>query len=179
MTTNVVRSAELFATFHHGIIGQKRKYTGMDYIHHPQAVVNILKQYGIIDPYTLAVGWLHDTVEDTNATSEDVYRFFSFHIASSVFDLTDSFNGNRAQRKAEDRVRIAHGQDRSKLVKAADCLDNLSDIVDNDPKFAKVYVAEIKQLRDEAFPKGDNIHPIFEALDGQINEAMKELGLGR
>lgn len=176
---DVVRNAELFATFHHGIIDQKRKYTRVAYIAHPRAVVDILMHYGINDPSTLAVGWLHDTVEDTNATIMDVARYFSSIIASSVLDLTDSIGGNRAYRKAVDRERISRSHERSKLVKAADCLDNLSDIVANDPKFAKVYVGEVQQLRDEAFPKGDDIHPIFQALDRQLDAAIKELELGR
>ena len=61
------KRAKDFATRHHASIGHKRKYTGEDYIVHPTAVVELVR--GV--PHTAAMicaAWLHDTVEDTNAT---------------------------------------------------------------------------------------------------------------
>jgi len=66
--TDLELKAKAFATKCHEDIKQVRKYTGEPYINHPAAVVEIVRSV----PHTeamLCAAWLHDTVEDTNATT--------------------------------------------------------------------------------------------------------------
>lgn len=167
--------AQIFATAAHGAIGQVRKYTGEPYITHPAAVVKILDHHLCNTPIILAVAWLHDVVEDTKITITDIRENFGFTVASHVADLTDLTYtaGNRATRKAKDRARLAASAPITKLVKAADCIHNLSDILGHDPKFAKVYVSEIQALYDEALSTIE--HPIMDQLKALLATAKQEL----
>lgn len=171
---SIINTAKYFATYHHGIIDQRRKYTGVRYIMHPGAVVQILKNYGYTDYNILSVAWLHDTLEDTQATLEQLRAIFPAAVVRNVLALTDCLPivGNRATRKEIDRKRIAIASLEARIVKAADCIDNLSDIVMHDPKFAATYIREVSMLHTEAF--SDSI-PIFEALGRQLTQCKEEL----
>ncbi len=148
--------AKGFAEYHHGLIGQKRKYTGEPYINHPAAVVKIVESI----PHTkemIAAAWLHDTVEDTNATLEDVRDEFGIYVAELVEMLTDiskPSDGNRAYRKTIDRNHTASAYPDAKTIKLADLIDNTKSIVEHDSDFAKVYLAE-KVLLLEVLKDGD------------------------
>jgi (p)ppGpp synthase/HD superfamily hydrolase len=148
--------AKAFATKCHEDVKQVRKYTGEPYINHPAAVVEIVRSV----PHTeamLCAAWLHDTVEDTNATIGDIEREFGAEIAELVESLTDvskTTDGNRKIRKAIDREHIAKASPQAKTIKLADLIDNTKTIVAFDPEFAKVYLAE-KRLLLEVLGDGD------------------------
>jgi (p)ppGpp synthase/HD superfamily hydrolase len=148
--------ARLFATAAHAAIGQKRKYTGENYVNHPAAVAEIVRSV----PHTesmLAAAWLHDVVEDTAVTIDELRREFGPVVAMLVSDLTDvscPADGNRAARKAIDRPHTANAIPPSQTIKLADLIDNTRSIVQYDPDFAKVYLAE-KALLLEVLREGD------------------------
>lgn len=92
---------------------------------------------------------LHDTVEDTEVTLEDVELFFGADVRNIVYWLTDKSkpeDGNRATRKSIDREHIACAPGYAQTVKLADLIDNSSSIERYDPDFAKVYMKEKKLL---------------------------------
>lgn len=143
--------ARAFAAHHHGMIGQRRKYTGEPYIAHPGAVADRVRGIAGCIEAMLAAAWLHDTVEDTRATLADVRREFGDEVAALVEMLTDVSkpeDGNRAARRAIDRAHSAKASPEAKTIKLADLLDNLPRIFEHDPKFAKVYAAECALLLD-------------------------------
>jgi len=153
--TELVRRALAFATLAHG--DQKRKYTGEMYIVHPVEVMEIVKTVPH-DDAMLAAALLHDVVEDTDVTLEEIRSSFGDDVASLVDDLTDVSrpeDGNRKARKALDREHSARSSARAQTVKLADLISNSSDILENDPKFAKVFLAE-KELLLEVLTKGDS-----------------------
>lgn len=156
MTVCIVERAELFATERHEAINHVRKYTGLPYITHPRAVASIVATV----PHSkaqLAAAWLHDTVEDTETTIEEIESEFGIRVASYVDMLTDISkpeDGNRAQRKAIDRAHDARALPEVKTVRLADCIHNMSDVQNNDPEFAKVYMKE-KALLIEVLKDGD------------------------
>lgn len=175
MMNELVNKARLFAEFHHGIIGQKRKYTGEPYIRHPAGVVAILKEHNITDPTTIAAAWLHDTVEDTDARQSDIRRLFGDRVGEYVYYLTDEklTGGNRATRKALDRDRLERAPLAVRRIKAADCIHNTLDIVKHDPKFAKTYISEISMLASMAFRETDEA--IFISINKALERARQEL----
>ncbi len=124
--------------------GQVRKYTGEPYALHPKAVMEIVKKV----PHTeamLCAAWLHDTVEDTPCTLEDVRKMCGDEVAVLVEMLTDVSkpeDGNRTTRKAIDRAHTAKASPQAKTIKLADLIDNTRSITKHDPAFAKVYLAE-------------------------------------
>lgn len=151
---DIIKHAAQFASHHHSAVGQKRKYTNEDYIVHPAAVAAIVSSVSS-DPDVIAAAWLHDTIEDTKATYEDILHLFGLRIASLVMELTNPSkpeDGNRAARKAIDLAHIEKASPAAKTIKLADIYDNLSSIIERDPEFAKVYLKEkaamIKVLRE-------------------------------
>jgi (p)ppGpp synthase/HD superfamily hydrolase len=145
-----------FATAAH--TGQKRKYTGEDYIVHPIEVAEIVKTVAYT-PEMIAAALLHDVVEDTDASLEDILHRFGSAVADLVRDLTDVSqpeDGNRATRKALDRAHTAQASAAAKTIKLADLISNSRSIVEFDPKFAKVYLKE-KALLLDVLTEGDEI----------------------
>lgn len=139
-----------FATLAHGSVSQLRKYTGEDYIVHPIEVASIVKKYGG-DEIAIASAYLHDVVEDTDVTIDDVRFMFGDDVADVVDGLTDvsvPSDGNRKVRKAIDRKHSASASRTAQFVKLADIVSNSHDIRKHDPSFAKVYIEEMRLLLD-------------------------------
>ncbi len=154
MEQELVKRALAFATLAHG--DQKRKYTGVMYIVHPIEVMEIVKTVPH-DDAMLAAALLHDVVEDTDVTIEEIEESFGSDVASLVADLTDVSkpeDGNRKFRKAMDREHSAKSSARAQTVKLADLISNSADILENDPNFAKVFLAE-KELLLDVLTEGD------------------------
>lgn len=148
---NTILAAEAFATAAH--VNQKRKYTGEPYIVHPREVFFLLlnKPLTKISVEALAAAWLHDVVEDTPITIEEIERFFGKEIASLVGWVTDvskPSDGNRKKRKQLDLEHIVSAPAEAQDIKLADVIENTSSIVQYDPHFSKVYLKEKKDLLD-------------------------------
>jgi len=153
---DIEKKALDFATIAHA--GQKRKYTGEDYIVHPIEVAKIVKSVAHT-PQMVAAALLHDVVEDTDVSLEDISIKFGPDIADLVSDLTDVSkpeDGNRAARKALDRAHTARASAAAKTIKLADLISNSRSIVEFDPHFAKVYLKE-KALLLGVLTDGDQI----------------------
>jgi len=145
---DLVTQAKNYATGAHQRISHKRKYSNEPYQVHLKAVAEIVSSV-TDDPETIAAAWLHDTVEDTPATLQQIEKEFGANIAELVEDLTDvskPSDGNRAVRKAIDRRHLAQASARAKTVKLADLIDNCKDITRHDPRFAPVYLEEMSAL---------------------------------
>ena len=142
--------ARMYATAAHAAVGQKRKYSGKPYIVHPQAVMGILSKNGFHhDTELLAAAYLHDVVEDTAVTIDDIFREFGCDVGNLVAEVTDVSkpeDGNRATRKALDREHLTKASARGQTLKYADMLHNGKDIMANDPDFAIVYMNEMRVL---------------------------------
>lgn len=142
----LVSKALAYAAAAHGSIDHVRKYTGEPYIHHPIEVMEIVSSV----PHTedmLAAALLHDTIEDTSVTQEDINREFGPTIAKLVMELTDQCHeGNRAARKSAEAVRLSTVSRDAQTIKLADFISNTRSILRHDPGFAKVYLKEKAQV---------------------------------
>lgn len=133
---------------------QQRKYTGNPYADHLAEVAGIVAAVAErADPHVLvehqiAVAWLHDCVEDQAVTKLQLVTRFGIIVAKGVFDLSDLEEGNRAERKAAGRARLAAAPGWVQTVKCADLISNTSSIVMHDPKFAVTYLEEKRLLLD-------------------------------
>lgn len=146
---NLVEKARVFALAAHAAVKQVRKYTGEPYINHPAHVVQILQAHGVHQEEMLAAAWLHDVVEDTGVTIQDIEREFGLCVADMVAGLTDVSrpeHGNRAARKALDREWTASQSKACQTIKLADLISNTTSIRQYDPEFAKVYLVEKRLL---------------------------------
>ena len=104
------------------------------YINHPIALANVLvSEGGVTDVEVLAAALLHDTVEDTATTSEELQALFGARIARIVEEVTDDKALPKAERK---RLQVEHAAQLSpeaKLVKLADKICNLRDVAERPP----------------------------------------------
>lgn len=143
--------AERFAREAHESIDQRRKYTNDPYIVHPTAVAHLVAS--VTDSCEMiAAAYLHDVVEDTPVTLDDlVDAGFGRSIACLVDELTDVSkpeDGNREKRKAIDRAHTAKVSIRAKTIKLADLIDNSHTITLYDSGFAEIYMREKLLLLD-------------------------------
>ena len=164
--------AGVYAQAAHAAMGQKRKYTGECYFTHPKAVASIVSQVSDND-LMVAAAYLHDVVEDTNITINHIHTTFGISVAEMVSGLTDVSkleNGTRAIRKALDRDHTASQTPDTKTIKLADLIHNSYSIERYDPKFAKIYMDETRQLL-EVLKEGS---PILYNRASDIVEAYYE-----
>lgn len=104
------------------------------YINHPIALAAVLNREGAVsDPVVLAAAILHDTLEDTATTVEELRAEFGAKIAGIVAEVTDDKALKKEERK---RLQIEHAggiSSEAKLVKLADKICNIRDVADHPP----------------------------------------------
>ena len=105
------------------------------YINHPIALADVLvNEGGVSDVEVLCAALLHDTVEDTATTHEELAAAFGERIAGIVAEVTDDKALPKAERK---RLQIEHAAQLSpaaRLVKLADKICNLRDVAERPPR---------------------------------------------
>lgn len=176
---DLLDKAICFCRSAHCAVGQKRKYTGEDYYHHPEEVAMIVCD-ALKEDCTheiLAAALCHDLCEDTNITLDFIRFNLSEEVAVLVEMLTDVSkpeDGNRAQRKQIDREHIAKASPAAKTIKLADLISNSKSICEHDKDFAKVYIKE-KELLLEVLTEGDPT--LYAQAKNIVEKAKKELGI--
>lgn len=167
MTHANEKHALRFATKAHE--GQTRKYSEDPYIVHPMEVAEIVRSVQHTQEM-IAAALLHDTVEDTNVTLQDIKEKFGSKVAMLVAwlsDISTPFHGNRAARKELDRQHLALAPPEAKTIKLADLIDNAASIKENDTNFWKVYRVEATKLIDVL---GDGDAHLIRHLRSMIGE---------
>ena len=110
---------------------QRRKdIEASPYINHPIALANVLaNEGGVTDVVVLSAAVLHDTIEDTNTTAEELTAIFGAKITATVLDVTDDKSLDKHDRKQRQIEHAPHISKEAKLVKLADKICNLRDIL--------------------------------------------------
>jgi len=154
----MINKARKLAEAAHRSIDQRRKYTNDPYIIHPASVAKLVSS--VTDNVAMiSAAWLHDVVEDTSVTLDEIRNEFGDEIADLVSDLTDVSkpeDGNRKIRKATDREHTRLSSPEAKTIKLADLIDNASSIIEHDPGFARVFMEE-KRLLLGILKEGDEV----------------------
>lgn len=128
-----VLAATAFAAKYHRH-QQRKNAERTPYVNHPIRVALNLARAGVTDDDVLVAALLHDTVEDTTATIEDVRAAFGDRVASIVAEVTDDKSLPKDERKRLQIVNAPHKSAEAKLVKLADKLDNLGDLLNEIPQ---------------------------------------------
>lgn len=138
--------------------GQLRKYTGLPYITHPEAVAALVATVTASEA-AIAAAWLHDVVEDCREVShEEIYNLFGPAVGLLVYyasKKTTAKDGNKSQRLAIELRHLAEAPASAQTIKLADIIDNCSTIAERDPVFAAKYLEE-KALYLEVLDRGDD-----------------------
>lgn len=114
---------------------QRRKdIDASPYINHPISLADILcNEAHITDVEVICGALLHDTVEDTETSPEELEHEFGPSIKNIVMDVTDDKTLKRHERKQAQIDHAAHLSDKARLVKLADKISNLRDVSVNAP----------------------------------------------
>lgn len=114
---------------------QRRKgIEASPYINHPIQVAGVLATIGQVDDLvTLVAAVLHDTIEDTDTTSEELEEQFGRDVADVVAEVTDDKSLPKQDRKRLQIEHTPHLSDRAKQIKIADKIGNVRDITFKPP----------------------------------------------
>jgi len=145
MLKDKVMKAYEFAKLKHE--GQKRKYVDLDYFSHPKYVARLLEETG--DEELVCTGLLHDVLEDTDTTYDELVSEFGANIAALALELTNDKDKIKALSKVVYMSQKILGLSyKACIVKLADRIHNLLFAeTDNAPyEFVKKYYKESIQL---------------------------------
>jgi guanosine-3',5'-bis(diphosphate) 3'-pyrophosphohydrolase len=136
------------------------------YINHPIFLASILCNEGhVSDAETICGALLHDTIEDTATTPEELSAEFGPAIRDIVLEVTDDKSLDKAERKRRQIEHAAHVSSKAKLVKLADKIANLRDLVNSPPEKwdqerRRQYFEWAKQVVDQL----RGVHPGLEKI---------------
>jgi len=167
--TGLLLKALAFAAHKHR--DQRRKdVEASPYINHPIALAVVLcNEGGVTDENVLCAALLHDTVEDTKTTLEELTENFGNIISGIVMEVTDDKNIEKADRKRLQIEHAAHSSHQAKLVKLADKISNLRDIVASPPdgwdlKRKQEYFDWAKKVIDQVRGTNADLERIFDGI---------------
>lgn len=140
------------------------------YINHPIALADVLvNEGGVTDVEILCAALLHDTVEDTATTPEELANAFGARVARIVAEVTDDKTLPKTQRK---RLQVEHAamlSAEAKLVKLADKICNLRDVASHPP--AHWDLARRREYFDWAGNVVDGLRGVHPRLEAAFDAA--------
>src|SRR6185312_12379761 len=106
----------------HRHAGQQRKGRGSEaYVNHLAEVANLLSvACSGEDAELVAAGWLHDMIEDTETTHDELAQRFGLRVAGLVEECTDDMSLSKSERRGRQVADAPHKSDGAKLIKIAD-----------------------------------------------------------
>ena len=127
MNSNLIIKAAVYAADKHKY--QRRKgFNQIPYINHPLKVALLLNECGETDETLLLAAILHDVVEDTDSSNEEILAEFGHEVADLVKEVTDDKELPYAVRKELQIKAAPNLSDRAKKLKIADKICNILDI---------------------------------------------------
>jgi (p)ppGpp synthase/HD superfamily hydrolase len=154
---NVILKAAAFARHAHD--GQRRKYNRRPFVQHPARVAGRAAVHPRASEIMVAAAFLHDVVEDTSHTLDEIVAEFGSDIARLVSELTNPSTGSKAprhERKRQDREHLGLVSTEAKILKLLDRIDNLREMQEAPADFRRKYCEESRLLAEvigDADPK--------------------------
>ncbi|OSZ77015.1 hypothetical protein CAP36_11350 [Chitinophagaceae bacterium IBVUCB2] len=157
---NTLAAIEHFAEVAHQ--GQQRRYTPEPYIIHPIRVMKLCAAH-TNETCIQYAALLHDVLEDTTVTSEQLELFLHSVLLPAeavrtfglVVELTDIYTKahypgwNRQKRRDKESHRLGSTSAAAQTIKYADIIDNCKEISKHDPDFGPKFLSECNQLLDK------------------------------
>ena len=130
--TRLLQALEFAATKHSGQL--RKSGDGTPYINHPIAVARILAEVGqVTDSDVLVAAVLHDTIEDTATTREELEGKFGSAVCRMVEEVTDDKRLPKAERKRLQIEHAPHLSNGAALIKLGDKIANVRDLTNHPP----------------------------------------------
>jgi guanosine-3',5'-bis(diphosphate) 3'-pyrophosphohydrolase len=163
----ILRALEFAARKHRD---QRRKDAeASPYINHPIALANVLCNEGdVADSTTIAAAILHDTLEDTDTTRQELELAFGPRIAHIVAEVTDD---KHLPKEARKRLQVEHAaalSPEAKLVKLADKICNIRDVASHPPALWPL------ERRREYFDWAKAVVDRLRGIDGTLERLFDE-----
>ena len=172
MTNTLILKAAHFAAEKHRDQRRKDKHAS-PYIIHPISVALAITQIGgVDDPEILAAALLHDTLEDTETTPEELEAEFGKKVCEYVLDVTDDKILPKDERK---RRQIEHAKQISKgaaLIKLGDKISNVTDVINNPPEDWDIN--RRKEYLDWAEKVIENCPKVNDRMENKFKEIIKQ-----
>ncbi len=156
---------------------QRRKDVDVSpYINHPIAVTRLVADVGeVTDLVTLLGAVLHDTIEDTDTTPDELERQFGRDVRRVVEEVTDD---KKLEKEVRKRLQIEHAprlSARAKTIKLADKIANLRDVIDNAPlNWPVERRLEYLDWTEQVVAGCRGVNPLLEKLYDQTVKVGKE-----
>lgn len=167
------QQARAFAIDAHG----EQRYGDHPYAFHLDAVAALAAPYG---EEAVVIAYLHDTVEDTHVSLEQIEAMFGPRVAACVHLLTDERGSNRKERKAKTYAKLAEVRGPNELalvVKAADRLANVrACLADRKQSLWQLYRNEHTLFKQAAYRAG-LCEPLWVELDSLLSEGAFDAGV--
>lgn len=169
-STGLLLKALRYASQKHS--DQRRKNAkASPYINHPIQVAQILWDVaGVRDPSLLIAAILHDTIEDTDATPEEIRTAFGEEVLALVLEVTDDKSLPKQTRKRLQVEHAPHKSYKAKLLKIADKISNVGDIISWPPRDWSLERRQEYLLWTEKVVAG--LRGVNEKLEGQYDDLL-------
>jgi guanosine-3',5'-bis(diphosphate) 3'-pyrophosphohydrolase len=177
---NRIIEAVQFAAAKHGT--QKRKGTGRPYTDHlyrvAGAVAERVNAINMMAEDLVVAALLHDTLEDTTATKEEISQKFGWQVLAYVVAMTKAKDDRpRRVRNAEYFERLKKAPVVVKILKMIDRLDNLGEIMGMEASFIKKYCTESLELLDAIGDADASLKSAIENRVSAISLSTERLGV--
>lgn len=169
-TTDIILGAKKFAQEKHK--NQKRKDGVTPYSDHLEGVVNRLKNLGVTDKDVLCAAWLHDIIEDTDVTFDQINERFGREVAVMVLSLSKDQNILKKDREIQYISQLKDASFQTKIIKLCDISANLKDLA-NAPisktqknKQIKKILHYLRIIKNDIIENKSEYPKIQEIIDG-------------
>jgi len=140
-----------------------QKYGTGPYTIHLDAVRQVLKDFDWVMTDIIVSGWLHDTIEDTNTTQEEINALFGAQVARIVWACS-GVGKNRKERNESIYAKLKECPE-GVCVKLADRIANVESAKANDPKKFEMYKKEYEAFESALLPLDNSITDMWDRLD--------------
>jgi len=175
----MVARAAAFAAKAHG--KQKRDDMGDPYFIHVAEVADTLARREPFDPFLVSAALLHDTVEDTSVTLDDIHQFFGPETTDIVAEVTDPDDLETKNKAAWQAEHMKTASVNARLIKLADKASNVAEMIDaparRRPTVAdmKSYLKGARLVIDQCRGIDERLEADFDAVAARADVLIKEL----
>ena len=170
MTHTLILKAAHFAAQKHRDQRRKDKHTSPYIIHPISVALEIAQTGGVDDPEILAAALLHDTIEDTDTTPEELEEQFGEQVCKYVLEVSDDKNLPKAERKKRQIEHAKKLSEGAALIKLGDKISNVTDVTDNPP--ADWDINRRREYLDWAEKVVKNCPQVNERMENKFQEVL-------
>lgn len=119
---------------------------GVAYVSHLRAVTQVLERYGLTNPVIIAAAWLHDAIEDTTVSYNDIKKSQGVDVAELVYAVTSELGRNRKERNAKTYPKLREAGELAIVLKLADRIANIEAGLSSGEGKTDMYAAEFGEF---------------------------------